>query len=150
MLTGLNHLHSANRYLVIGFIVAAIIDAIIALSNNKQYSKSSRMLALLSLIFVHIQLLVGSALYFLGDKGLNVILNVEGFMKIAQDRFYAVEHLVGMIVAITLITIGYSKVKRIADDRKKYRTVLIFFGLGLLIILVLIPWPFMKNFGSWI
>lgn len=150
MLTGLTHLHSSNRYLVLGLIIIAIVDAIIAMAGGKDYTKSSKIFALLALIFSHIQLLVGLALYFIGDKGINHILNTEGFMGIAAARFYAVEHLVGMLIGITLVTLGYSKAKRIEESAKKYKTILTYFGIGLVIIFVMIPWPFMKEFGSWI
>lgn len=150
MLTGLTHLHSANRYLVLGFIFLAIIDAIMSRNGNKPYSKQSKMLALLALIFSHVQLTLGLALYFIGEKGINHILNTEGFMGIAAARFYAVEHLLGMLVAIILITVGYSKAKRMDDSMKKYKTVLIYYSIALILIFIMIPWPFMKEFGSWI
>jgi lauroyl/myristoyl acyltransferase len=55
-----------------------------------------------------------------------------------------------MLIGITLVTLGYSKAKRIEESAKKYKTILTYFGIGLVIIFVMIPWPFMKEFGSWI
>jgi len=142
-------LHSSFRYLVLLLIIAAIADALIAMSSGKAYNKTSKLLALGALIFSHIQLLVGLLLYFLGPKGLNTIVRVEGFMKDSVARFYAVEHISMMIIAIALITVGYSRGKKQEESKRKYKTVAIFYGLGLLIIFAMIPWPFMKEFGTW-
>ena len=149
MITRLLHLHSSFRYLVLLLIIAAIADALIAMSSGKAYNKTSKLLALGALIFSHIQLLVGLLLYFLGPKGLNTIVHVEGFMKDSVARFYTVEHISMMIIAIALITVGYSRGKKQEESKRKYKTVAIFYGLGLLIIFAMIPWPFMKEFGTW-
>tara|TARA_B110000037_G_C16698540_1_gene333846 strand:- start:4 stop:318 length:315 start_codon:yes stop_codon:yes gene_type:complete len=103
----------------------------------------------MGLVFSHIQLLVGLALYFIGDKGLKIITSVDSFMSIASARFFAVEHISMMIIAIALITVGYSKVKRLEESARKYKTQLIFYSIGLVLIFAMIPWPFMKDFGSW-
>lgn len=150
MMTGLLHVHSSFRYLVLLFIVLTIIDAVIAISRDKSYARSSKMFALLALIFSHTQLLVGLLLYFLGDKGFKVIVSVEGFMGLATARFFAIEHIAGMIIAVTLITIGYSKSKKQVEDKKRYSTILTYYAIALAIIFVMIPWPFLKDFGTWI
>jgi uncharacterized membrane protein (DUF4010 family) len=125
------------------------MDSVIGMTSGKSYSKSSKLFALLGLIFSHVQLLVGLILYFIGDKGLKIITSVDGFMSIASTRFFAVEHISMMIIAIALITAGYSKAKRLEESARKYKTQLIFYGIGLVLIFVMIPWPFMKDFGSW-
>lgn len=149
MIIGLTHLHSSFRYLVLLFILLALIDALIGFMTGRTYKKQSKIFSLLALITAHIQLVVGLLLYFLGGKGFQAIMNVEGFMKNEMLRFYAVEHISLMIIAIALITVGYSKAKRQSEAKRKYKTVLIFYGIGLLIIFAMIPWPFMKAFGSW-
>ena len=148
MITGLTHLHSSFRYLVLLFILIALVDAIIGLSSGKTYRKASKLFALGGLITSHIQLLVGLALYFLGEKGFAFLME-GGAMGNAVKRFYAVEHISMMIIAIALITIGYSKAKKQEEAKRKFKTIAIFYGLGLLIIFIMIPWPFMKEFGSW-
>ena len=102
MIIGLSHLHSSLRYVVLIFLFLAILDAILAVSSDKPYAKTSKLFALITLISAHIQLLLGLALYFIGDKGFKIITSVEGFMSIARDRFFAMEHISGMILAIVL------------------------------------------------
>lgn len=136
--------------MVLIFLVLAILDAIMAITSEKPYAKTSKLFALITLISAHIQLLLGLVLYFIGDKGFKVITSVDGFMSIAPARFFAMEHISGMILAIALITVGYSKAKKTEMAKKKYSTILLFYGISLLLIFAMIPWPFMKDFGSWI
>lgn len=149
MIVGLTHLHSAFRYLVLLFLVLALLDAFIGMSTGKVYKKSSKLFALGALILAHIQLIVGVTLYFLGAKGFKLLMQGEGVMKDAVARFYAVEHVSMMIIAIALITIGYSKAKRQEVAKNKFRSIAVFYGIALVIIFIMIPWPFMKSFGSW-
>lgn len=149
MYTGLNHLHSSFRYLVLLFLVLAVVDAIMAVSSGKGYTKKSKMFSLMGLIFSHIQLLVGLIMYFMSPWFSALTSNGSEVMGNAQARFFAVEHPLMMIIALTLITMGYSKAKRQEDDKKKSKTIMIFYGIGLLVIFAMIPWPFMKEFGTW-
>ena len=64
-------------------------------------------------------------------------------------RFFTVEHLVGMLIAITLITIGYSRAKRHSTDLKKFRATFWFYLIGLIVILLSIPWPFQGYGTGW-
>ena len=139
-------LHSNLRWLVLIFLVLAILNALLKRGKNTEYTKGDKMPVLLGLIFTHVQLLLGFALYFISPK----VTFVEGFMKDTASRFYAVEHISMMILAVVLITIGYSKAKRQEIASKKHNTVLIFYGIGLLLILASIPWPFRAELGgSW-
>ena len=64
-------------------------------------------------------------------------------------RFRALEHPLGMIIAILLITIGYGKIKRADTDAAKFRALKIFYGLALLLILISIPWPFREGMAGY-
>ena len=64
-------------------------------------------------------------------------------------RFFLVEHIFIMVLAVLLITIGYSRAKRAIDEGKKFRNILVFYLLGLLLILAGIPWPFQDYGTSW-
>lgn len=69
-------------------------------------------------------------------------------MKDAVLRFWAVEHTVGMIIGIALITVGRTIYKRGKTDEQRLKATVIYFSLGLLIILATIPWPFRENLGK--
>ena len=93
------------------------------------------------LIFSHIQLLVGLILYFVSpwfDQWSN--LGMGGVMKDAQARLFLVEHPFTNILAIALITIGWSVHKHQSDPSKKFLRIALFYGLGLLLLMSRIPW----------
>ena len=64
-------------------------------------------------------------------------------------RFFVVEHLLGMLIALVLGTLGHSLVKRATDDAVKYKRQFLFFGLALVIIIASIPWPFRPGFEAY-
>jgi membrane protein DedA with SNARE-associated domain len=97
------------------------------------------------LIFTHIQLLIGFGLYFISPK----VSFEDGVMENAVIRFFTVEHMSMMIIAIALITIGFSTAKRMEDAVAKHKRVAIMYGIGLAIILASIPWPFRGLGAGW-
>lgn len=142
MYTGLKHLHSFTAYLTLAFIITAVVYAIYFWTSGKSFSKWGHTIRLLALIGTHFQILFGIFLYFVSPLGL---ANFSGEnMKNSLYRLYMLEHPLTMLIAVTLITIGYMKSKRGADDKGKLKPVAIFYGLGLLLILSRIPWE------SWI
>jgi membrane protein DedA with SNARE-associated domain len=92
----------------------------------------------------HIQLLGGLILYFISPY----VKFEGGVMKDAVARFYTVEHISMMLIAVALITIGYSKAKRAANSAAKGKTTFWFYLIGLLVILAAIPWPFRSGLGG--
>jgi len=93
-------------------------------------------------------LLIGIYQWMTGSLGLKSIqANGMGMvMKDSNLRFFAIEHLVGMLFSIVLIHIGYSYARRKLSDSVKHKRTLLFYSLALLIILIFIPWPF-REFG---
>lgn len=128
------HLHSGFRYIVLLLILLAIIIAWAGWLGNKSYSESNRKLNLFALISAHTQLLIGIILYFLSPF---VQFNSQT-MKDASARYWTVEHLTGMIIAIVLITIGHAKSKRGTSPAGKHKTIAIYYTLALVIIVATI------------
>ncbi|MBD3615223.1 MAG: cytochrome B [Gracilimonas sp.] len=145
MYTGLLHAHSGLRWIVLVLIVWALYKSISGWAGNKEYQKSDRLSALLAMIFTHIQLLIGLVLYFISP---NVSFQ-EGVMESSLLRFFTVEHLAMMIISIALITIGFSTAKRATEAVQKHKKVAIYYGIGLLIMIAAIPWPFRGLGTGW-
>ena len=123
--------------------LAVLAKAALGLSGKTAFAETDRKLGLFFMISNHTQLLIGLVLYLvLSPFGLNAItgLGMAEVMKNAEYRQIAVEHITTNIIAIVLITIGYSKNKRTFGDVAKHRNALIFYGLGLLLLLSRIPW----------
>lgn len=149
MYTGLLHLHSTLRYLVLILLVIAVIKAFTSWQGKKEFTAGDKKIYLFTLIATHIQLLLGLILYFVSPIVDQVYADFGAAMKNAMLRFWGVEHFIGMLIAIILITIGYSTSKRATDAVVKHKKVAIFFLLGLVIILISIPWPFSSVARPW-
>ncbi len=128
--------HSGLRFIVFFALVIAMILAFIGWFGNKPYSKGNRILNLITLISTHLQIVLGLVLYFYSPYV--KFSNMAATMKDSTLRYWTVEHIAMMIVAAVLITIGNAKSKRGLNDTAKHRSVAIFFGLALLIIIVAI------------
>lgn len=139
----LQHAHSGLRWLVLISLMLAIINAIIKTRGSKTFTASDKKLSLFALIFTHLQLVLGLVLYSISPK----VVFAASSMSDRVLRFFLVEHISLMLVAIILITIGYSKSKRALSDSKRFRYILIFYAIGLILILAGIPWPF-QNYGA--
>jgi L-asparagine transporter-like permease len=137
------HIHSVGRWIVLLLLLFAIFNSLIA--GRRPFIKSDNRLGLLLTIFADIMLLIGIYLYVVGDKGYKLIQQYSSMGELMRNptaRFYAVEHLAGMLIAIVLIHIGKAQARKPMSDRAKHRRTMIFYLLALLIILVSIPWPF--------
>ena len=121
--------HSGWRYIVLTLLVVAVIQALAGWFGKKTYTEGNRKLNVFTLISAHIQLIFGLVLYFLSP--LTKLASSE-----AIGRYWKMEHISIMILAIVLITIGNAKSKKVDAAISKHKTIAIFFGLALLFIVV--------------
>ncbi len=137
----LKNLHSYLAHMVLLVLILATLNAFIGKIIGKDFESKDLRLSLYGLILSHIQLLIGLILYFV-SRWFNQLSNlgVGGVMKAAQARLYLVEHPLTNIIAIILITIGWSLHKRQSDPGKKFLRISLFYGFGLLLLLSRIPW----------
>ena len=142
MYTGVLHLHSFWAYLVLGVLLITVINSIAGLAGKREFVVKDFRLALFSLIVTHIQLLVGLILWFVSPLGLKAISNsgMGEVMKNSAIRLNVVEHPLMMINAVILITIGFSKHKKKLESSAKFKTIVIFYILTLVVILSRLPW----------
>jgi biotin transporter BioY len=125
--------HSYWAYLVLAFLAFAVANAIIGFTQKKEFKDKDLRIGLFTLIVSHLQLLIGLAWYFMSNW-YQVKWNVK------ETRLLALEHPSMMLIAIVLITIGWSKHKKKTTDAARFKTFVVFYGLALLIILSRIPW----------
>jgi len=128
---GLIHAHNGFRWLVVLFLVMAIIKSFSGWKNNKSFDKSDNLIALLLLSFTHIQFILGLVVYFMSGK----LASIGESMKDGALRFWSLEHGLLMIIAIALITIGRVSSKKAATDVLKHKKGVIFYSVAFLIIL---------------
>lgn len=128
--------HSGVAYVALGILVIAVINALIGLSTKRAFEAKDRTISLVALIACHIQLLLGLIVYFVSPLGKAAL----GSMGNAELRLTAVEHPLINILAIALITIGWSKHKKEQTSTGKFRKIGLLYLSGLLFILSRIPW----------
>tara|TARA_B110000259_G_scaffold161488_1_gene185589 strand:- start:1193 stop:1633 length:441 start_codon:yes stop_codon:yes gene_type:complete len=138
-------LHSYLAYAVLLILILAVSNALKGWFTKKSefsLDKDYRV-SLLALILSHIQLLLGLAVYFTSASGFSAIQEFGMGGLNSAARMLAVEHPFVNILAIVLITIGWSTHKKVMEATAKFKKISIFYGLGLLLILSRIPW------GQW-
>ena len=136
-MNALVHAHSGLRYVVLALLLAAIATAYSKWKSNDSDDSKIYSFALIS---THIQLLIGLVLFMVSPK--------VNFSMISDKlfRFFSIEHTFMMLIAIILITVGRVRSRK-AVAGNKHRTILYFYLMALILILVAIPWPF-RNLGA--
>ncbi|MSP85402.1 MAG: hypothetical protein EXR18_06225 [Flavobacteriaceae bacterium] len=134
--TFLQKFHSGWAYLALLLLVIVVVNSIFGLSSKKEFTPKDRKIALFGLIGSHMQLLAGMILYFVSPLGFDSL----GNMSDKALRLTSLEHPLINLIAITLITIGWVKHKKLTTSESKFKTFTIFYSLGLLLILSRIPW----------
>ncbi|MDB5196333.1 MAG: hypothetical protein JWP88_704 [Flaviaesturariibacter sp.] len=137
----MRHLHSAGRWVVLILLLVAIFRSLTA--GNRNFNSGDHRVGLLLTIFADIMLLVGLYLYFVSPLGYQLIKDsgMGGVMKNSVSRFFAVEHQVGMLLAIILLHIGKAQGKKNLPHQTKHRRTAIYYIIALLVIIASIPWP---------
>lgn len=132
--------HSILRWLVVLVLAIIVFRSMGARSGGDRvvYGRGDNILRTLAVIFSHTQLVIGLGLYFMSPimkawmEG-----NGEG-----EGGFFGIIHAAGMVASVVLVTIGSSKTRKAPTASEKFKAQMVFMGLALLIILLVIPWPF--------
>ena len=135
-------IHSYWAYLVLLVLVLATFNALFKFFGNKEFDEKDFRISLFALITMHIQLLIGIVLFFLKDY-FSTISEVGGMGEIMKNsalRNLIVEHPTTMIIAVALVTIGYSKHKKKLVSKPKFKMLAIFYTIALALVLYMIPW----------
>ena len=155
MYQGILAVHSLLRWLILLFLIINIANSLV--EANTPYTQKDKSWNLRLLIVAHLNLLTGLYQYIFGGKGLNYFTDKVAYPNFGHDvmanavnRFWAVEHITGMIIAIVIITLT----RRIAkndniDPKSKNKKLAIMYITALVIILACIPWPFRFDGVPW-
>ncbi len=149
MQTGLVHLHSVLRWVILILLVISIIKAYKGFKSGQSFQDGDRKTWLFTMIAAHVTLLIGLYQWLAGRYGLITYEIPEGVSRMGDKftRFFQVEHPLGMIIGIILITLGYGMAKKPVADTVKYKKAFTYFLIALIVILVTIPWPFREIVG---
>ena len=133
-------IHSSLRWVVLTTLFIHLFLIYNGYFRNKPFTKFNKIFSHITVGFVHLQFVLGLYVYYTSEKTTLFLADIKGSMSISELRYFAVEHSLIMLVAIIIITVGSFKSKRIEDERKKYKTQIIYFTIGLVLILAGIPW----------
>jgi hypothetical protein len=134
MYNGLLQAHSGLRYLVLLGLLVIIVTSLMGWMNRKPYTATDNKLSLIVFIVTHTQLLVGLILYFVSPR----VKFGDTTMSDKITRYWSVEHIFGMLVAIVLITLARSTSKRMSDDNARHKRMFIFNFAALVVIVAII------------
>lgn len=144
MYSGIVHLHSGLRWILLGLLLYVIFNAYQKWKSGEGFSAKDKKMNLYALILTHSQILIGFYLYFSSTK----VSFAEGWMKNPIARFFGMEHIMMMIIGAVLITIGNSMGKK-KPGAAGAKSAFWFFLIGLLVILSRIPWPWQMYGAGW-
>ena len=134
MYAPLLHTHSLLRFFVLLLLVAVVIKAFLGMNGKKPFGKIDNLLGLSLFSVTHTQLLVGLVLYFSSSF---VVFSSET-MKDSSLRYWTVEHITLMLIAVALITVARISSKKMYDDAARHKRMFVFNALALVIILMAI------------
>ncbi len=141
MYTGFLHLHNTLRWLLLIVIVVTLVKYLMGWLGSKPWTKTDNLLGIVFTSLMDIQLLTGLVLYFFLSPVIKLAFSDFGAaMKDSELRFYAVEHILMMVVAVALVHVGRAKSKKAKTDKSKFKVAGIFFLIALVVILAAIPW----------
>jgi len=142
----INSVHSLCAYIVLIVLFLSTINALAGFFTKKEFSVKDLRLSLFTLIFSHIQLLLGLLLYAVTPRLMAWQMGAKIVMKDSLLRQLLVEHPLMNIIAVTLITIGWVKHKKQTTNRGKFGKIAIFYTIALICLLSMIPWRLWWNF----
>ncbi|WP_258103532.1 hypothetical protein [Marinoscillum sp. MHG1-6] len=139
MYTGFLHTHSGLRWIVLLLMVVVIIKSFIGWFGNKNFTKLDNILSSATVGLLDLQFLIGLVLYFISPI-VQSALDSGNMMSDDNLRFWGVEHVVTMVIAIALAHIGRAKAKKASDSTGKFKFLAIFLSIALLAVVFAIPW----------
>jgi hypothetical protein len=146
MYIALLNIHSWLRWAVLLFTLIVIAKSYAGWLGKKDYTSGDNKAGIFYIASMHTQFLIGLILYaFLSPITQAAFANFGAAMKNPELRFFGVEHIFGMVIAVVLAQVGRSTSKKAKDAVTKHKKMAIFATLSLLAILITIPWPPMRS-----
>lgn len=138
--------HSYLRWLVVIAGLLVIARAIMGIAGRRDWSAGETTGVKVFTIALDVQFLIGLLLYvWLSPFIRDAWADMGATMRNAPLRFFAVEHVTGMLIGLALAHVGKSKIAKAADAAQKHKLAVIFVSLAMVVIMLSIPWPGMPG-----
>lgn len=134
--------HNILRWVVVLGGVYAIFLALKGLLSQTRWGINEQRSGLIFTAALNIQFIIGLILYFISPLGSRLLTSgdMAAVMRNNIMRFFAVEHLSIMILALLAAQLGYSLSKRAKSDRAKFIRASAGYVLAALLIAYGTPW----------
>ena len=142
----INDIHSIFRYVVLLLTAIVVVQNLAALVGKKEFTNSYKRNALFMMIACDVQLMIGLAVYY--TNGYILMLKKGEALAGHYNRFYAIEHPVGMILALVLVHLAYRAAKRAPDSKGKIKKLFWYSFIAFVIFVAQTPWPARKEIGK--
>jgi len=137
--------HSTLRWAVLGLAATVVVRTATGVGRARDWTRVDERLTSAFVGVMDLQLLLGLVLYLYASPLPRALLaDLEHGMKEPVLRFFGIEHIFGMLVAVTIVHVGRVRSKRAPTARLRHRRMLVATAVGLLIFLGSIPWPFLR------
>ncbi len=144
-------LHNVVRWIVLIFGVLAIFSAYRGWFGGRTWTELDRRFGVFFGSAMDTQLLLGLILYiFLSPLTTAMLRNFSLVQSNSQIRFFGIEHILLMVVAVALVHVGSVMSRKPTDDVAKHRTAAIYYSLAVLVVVIAIPWwrPLFPGLGG--
>jgi hypothetical protein len=140
--------HNLSRWFVLVAALVALVWALQGWLGRRPFERRHRLANLAFVASMDLQLVIGLILYVVSPVVQNALRDMAAAMRVTEQRFFAVEHIAVMIVAVALAHVGSVLARRAPDDRSKHGRTLLWFGLSTAAVLFSIPWwrPLLRGF----
>jgi hypothetical protein len=140
--------HNLSRWFVLVAALIALAWALQGWLGRRPFERRHRLANLAFVATMDLQLVLGLILYVVSPLVQSALRDMAAAMRVTEQRFFAVEHIAVMIVAVALAHVGSVLVRRAPDDRRKHGRALLWFGLSTAAVLFSIPWwrPLLRGF----
>lgn len=141
--------HNILRWIVLILLIIALVRAFWGWFGKREWESTDTRVGRFYSISLDIQLLLGLILYFfLSDLTKVVLRNFSAAMSAHEPRFFGIEHVFFMVLAVILAHVGVAAAKRVDDAVAKHRRTAIWFSLSMVAILLGMPWfrPLLPGF----
>jgi len=135
-------LHSIVRWFVLASLLFAIYRAAKGWWGKHVFTKFDDTVRHTTATISHVQLMVGITLYSLSPLIKYFWGNYKDSITDLDISFFGLIHMLLVVTAILIITVGSALAKRKPTDAEKFKTMFIWFAIALFIIFIAIPWPF--------
>ncbi|HEX8061016.1 MAG TPA: cytochrome B [Cyclobacteriaceae bacterium] len=134
-------LHSLVRYVVLILLIVLILKSLMGWTSKATFGSTDNKISLFTLIFTHTQFLLGLILYFVSP------FVVFGGERDRMASYWTFEHISMMLIAVVLITVGRSTMKKLTEGPAKHKRLFIFNLIALIVIIAAIAMAKRGFFG---